>query len=111
MSPAWAAPPLVMPADMRFVTICPGEIPPNTSCVTFPTPPIGLISVSPSDRAATAASTAESAIATRVSYHMNVEHDAGNHDRDEQSRLQGRRSTNYWESARGRRPNLPCRWV
>src|SRR5262245_52610901 len=43
-------------------------MPPKTSCVTFPTPPIGLMSVSPSDRAATAASTADKAIAMSVSY-------------------------------------------
>ena len=66
MSADCDAPAPVTAAAMRFVPILPGARPPYTSCVTLPMPPTGLISVSPVERTATAASANESAKATTV---------------------------------------------
>ena len=69
MSPDWLAPALVMPAASTLVSACPGAMPPKTSCVTLPMPPIGLMSVSPVDRVAIIASTELITTAISVIHH------------------------------------------
>jgi hypothetical protein len=67
MSPAWLAPaPVIAAAHEVVLVMAPGARPPKASWVTLPMPPIGLMSVSPTDRTATIARMLESATAMIV---------------------------------------------